>query len=87
MPVVVIPSLMRGLTGGRDRVEVEGATVGEVIEAIDHLYPGVRRRLLDGRKLKPGLAVAVDGELCRRGAEERVGNVSVVRLLPAVEGG
>ena len=87
MPMVYIPSLMRDLTRGKPRVEVDGRTVGEVIRALDRLYPGVGSRLLDGDRAKPGVSIAVDGEVVTLGLAQPVGDASEVHLLPALGGG
>ena len=39
MATVHIPSLMRDLTGGRDKVNVPGKTVAQVIEALMQSIP------------------------------------------------
>jgi len=41
---VKLPTVLRPFAGGAERVEVEGATVGEVFAALD---PPLRRRLTD----------------------------------------
>ena len=41
---VKLPTVLRPLAGGAERVEVDGATVGEVFAALD---PPLRRRLTD----------------------------------------
>ncbi len=87
MAVVAIPSLMRDLTGGRAEVRVPGATVGEVIDALEAAYPGARARLCEGGALSPLLVVAVDGRRSRLGLAEPVGEESAIRFLPAVSGG
>ena len=38
MAIVWIPSLMRDLTGGKQRVEIEGKAVGEIITALDQAW-------------------------------------------------
>mgnify|MGYP002636986988 CR=1 FL=1 len=41
MPVsVYIPSPFRRITQNRENVNVEGATVGEVLDAVEAIYPG-----------------------------------------------
>jgi molybdopterin synthase sulfur carrier subunit len=87
MPTVWIPSLVRDLTGGRETVTVAGATVGQVIAALDDLYPGVRERLCDANGLRPGIAVAIDTQVTRLGLSQPVGAHSEVHFLPAVAGG
>lgn len=87
MAVVWIPAPVRDLTGGQERVTAPGATVAEVIAALDRAYPGVRDRLCEAGALRPGLAVAVDAQLARRGLLEPVGETSEVHFLPAIGGG
>jgi molybdopterin synthase sulfur carrier subunit len=41
---VKLPTVLRPFAGGAERVEVDGATVGEVVAALD---PVLRRRLTD----------------------------------------
>ena len=87
MALVWIPSLLRGLTGGQDRLTVPGATVGQIIDELDRRFPGIKARLCDADALRPGLAVAVDTQLARLGLAQPVGDHSEVHFLPAVSGG
>lgn len=87
MAVVFVPSLLRDLTGGADRVEVAGATVRQVVQNLEAQFPGMRERLVDGETLSPRVAVAVDGHVTRLGLLERVGPSSEVHFLPAISGG
>ena len=85
--MVWIPSMMRELTAGQDRVRASGATVAEVIDALETLHPGVRERLLPRGQLPPGVMVTVDGRRALRGLQEQVGEESEVRFLPIMAGG
>jgi molybdopterin synthase sulfur carrier subunit len=87
MAVVWVPSLLRDLTAGQAQVRAPGRTVGEVIEALERAYPGVRARLCEGGQLSPLIAVAVDGRRGSRGLLEPVGEESEIHFLPAVSGG
>ncbi len=87
MSRVIIPPLMRDLTGGQTETVVEGRTVAQVIEALDALYPGARARLCDGNRLAAGVAVSVDGIIARLGLHAPVKADSVVRFMPVIEGG
>jgi molybdopterin synthase sulfur carrier subunit len=87
MAMIIIPSLMRDLTGGESRVSVAGRTVAEIIDALDAAYPGVKVRLCDGDQLDPTIAVAVDGKIARLGLRAPVKDDSDIRFLPVVEGG
>jgi molybdopterin converting factor small subunit len=87
MATVWIPALMRDLTGGQGQVNVPGATVRQVIEALETIYPGVKARLCQGDQLDPAIAVSVDGRISRLGLSESVGEESEIHFLPAVAGG
>ena len=43
MAMVWVPGLLREMTGGLERVEVPGESVGEVIDALDAKYPVLKR--------------------------------------------
>ena len=87
MATVWVPSLLRDLTAGQETVTVPGATVRQVIEALDRLYPGIQDRLCDANGLRAGMAVAVDTQVARLGWSQPVGDQSEVHFLPAVAGG
>jgi molybdopterin synthase sulfur carrier subunit len=79
--LVYIPALLRPLTGA-ETVEAEGATVGEVLDALEQKHPGLRERLL-----KPNIAIAVDGEVIAGGLREPVSPGSEVHFVTAIKGG
>jgi len=78
---------MRDLTGGAERVSVSGRTVREAIVGLEALHPGTRARLCVGDDLDPALAVAVDGRISRLGLRQPVDEGTVIRFVPAIEGG
>jgi molybdopterin synthase sulfur carrier subunit len=87
MARVFIPPSLRTLTGGVDVADVEGSTVGELIDRLEGRFPGTRDRLCRGDELQPGVAVAVDGSVSALGLLQRVGPQTEVHFLPAVGGG
>ena len=89
MPTVFIPAQLRELTGGRRTVTVSGATLGDVLEALEALHPGMKARLLDdeGAALNPYIEVGVDDEIATLGLLTPVGAESEVHILPNVSGG
>ncbi len=87
MATVYLPSMMRSLAGGRDRLEAAGDTVGAVIEKADEQAPGLKARLLDGDRLRSNVAVAVDGEVGTLGLLERVAPDSEIHFVAAISGG
>ena len=72
MPTVVIPPLMRKLTGGEGNITLPGATVREVIDNLESRYPGMKERLCEKDRLKPGIAIYINGLLTRGSILERV---------------
>jgi molybdopterin converting factor small subunit len=87
MPIVVVPALLRKLTGGRERVTVTGRTVGQVIDDLERQFPGFKDQLLQQGDLKPSIAVSIDGEMGTGGLIDRVKDTSEVFFIPAIGGG
>jgi len=87
MPVVWIPSLLRSLTGGQEKVSLPGETVGQVVENLEQRYPGIRARLFQGDRLRPDLSLVIDGKVSPRGLLQTVGETSEIRFIPSIRGG
>ena len=87
MATVYIPALLQSLTGGHSRVEIEGATVRQVIDNLERAWPGIRERLLDDNRLRSTISVAVDGEIAPLGLMEQVGEASEIHFVAAISGG
>ncbi len=87
MARVFIPTMLQSMTGGVKQVDFEAQTVRRVIDRLDQLYPGMKDRLVEDGRLRPNLAVAVDGEVARMGLLQKVGENSEVHFVPAIGGG
>ena len=87
MVTVFIPGPMRSFSDGRDRVEVEGRNLRQVIEHLDEACPGIKSQLLEDGDIRPGLAIAVNDVLTTQGLIEQVPEDGTVLILPAVGGG
>ena len=87
MAVVHIPALLLTLTGGDQEPAVTGTTVEELIDQLDIRYPGIKKRLVDGDRLRAGLSVFVDGSIRREGLKCEVSPQSDVHFIPAIAGG
>ncbi len=87
MPTVWIPPLLRDLTGGEDSLPVPGETVGQVIENLNARYPGLLERLCEEGRLRPNIAVVVDGVTSRQRLRHRLAEMSEVHFVPAISGG
>ena len=87
MAVVFIPSLMQSLVDGNDRLSVDGSNIRKLIENIDETYPGFKNRLVENGRIRPNIAVAIDGEITPLGLLQKVPEESEVHFLPAISGG
>ena len=87
MATIFIPSLLRDLTGGITETNVPGGTLREVIDALDRTYPGLKERLCDEDRIRPNIAVVVDGLRSAQGLRTRVNDTSEVHFVPAISGG
>ena len=87
---VRIPTQLRELSGGASEVTVEGATVAEVLKALDTAHPGFAERIEDpGGGLRRFVNVFVADEDIRflDGLESPVADGQTVSIVPAVAGG
>lgn len=87
MATVLLPrSLLALFPGAERRHEVEGATVGELLEALDARVPGLRDRLVEaGPRLRPHINVFVAGAPAELATPVASGDT--VHVIPAVSGG
>lgn len=89
MVTVKIPTQLRPSAGGRSEVELDGSTVGEVLEALFLESPDLRERITEGGQLRRFVNVYLGGEDIRfgDGLETAVEDGSELTILPAVAGG
>ena len=89
MATVRIPPVLRPEAGNNRQVELDGATVREVLEQLVAEYPSLRSRVFDGDELPQFLNVFIDGTDVRLndGLDTAVPATATVILLPAVAGG
>ena len=87
---VRIPTQLRTLTGGASEVSVAGATVAEVLKALDAEHPGFGERIFDeSGALRRFVNVFVADEDIRflQGVDTALDDKTVVSIIPAVAGG
>ena len=87
---VRVPTQLRSLTAGAGSVEVEGASVAEVLKALDATHPGFAERLFDDTgRLRRFVNVFVAEEDVRftGGLTTPVAAGQTVSIVPAVAGG
>jgi len=87
---VRIPTQLRPLAGGASEVELDGATVADVLKALDAAHPGFGERLFDeSGQLRRFVNVFVADEDIRflDGVTTAVEDGQTVSIVPAVAGG
>lgn len=87
---VRIPTVLRKHTNGEAGVEVEGATIQELVQALDVKFPGLKEQILDEEdKLHRFINVYRNDEDIRYldALKTRVEEGDTVSILPAVAGG
>ncbi len=78
---------MRDLTERRDQISAQGRTIREVIAWLELNYPGIQARLCEKDRLRPGIAVSIDGIISPEGIRTKIEETSEVHFLPAISGG
>jgi MoaD family protein len=86
---VKIPTQLREATEGEATASVDGATVGEALDALYERYGELRSRIAQDGGLRRFVNVYVDGEDIRflDGLDTVVNDGDEVTILPAVAGG
>ena len=87
MPEVWMSPRMQRLSGGKEQVQVAGATIRQVVNNLDKEYPGMKEELCEDDDINPGIAVVIDGETSNLGMLERVNEDSEIHFIPAMAGG
>ena len=88
--MVRIPTPLRRMTGGKDKVEVESSTLSEMVDTLESTYPGFKERLVDENgELRYFVNIYVNGEDVRflQGLETITKTGDEVSIVPAVAGG
>lgn len=68
-------------------VSASGSTLGELIESLDSQYPGLKARLVEGERLRSGLAVFVNGIQIPSRLNARIAADADIYFSPAIAGG
>ena len=90
---VRVPTILRTYTGGESDVSVsvaDGATLDDVVSALETAYPGIGARVLDDSgKIRRFVNVYVDDDDVRfaSGLQTPTPDGSRVSVIPAVAGG
>jgi molybdopterin synthase sulfur carrier subunit len=88
--IVRIPSPLRRITGGQDKIEVEVSTLTDAIEELEKQFPGMKERLVDENgDLRHFVNIYVNGEDVQflQGLQTEFNSGDEVSIVPAVAGG
>lgn len=84
---IIIPSMLRPLCEGANRVVVEGRTLGEALTAADARCPGLYVRIVEDGRVRPELAIALNGEVLSLPLHEPLADGTELTIVPAIGGG
>lgn len=86
MAVVRLRAPLSELAGGRKELNLQGATVAEVLRSLEREHPGVAGWILDERgRIREHINVFVNREYGQE--ETAVGPEDRLHILPAISGG
>ena len=88
--MVRIPTPLRRVTNGQDKVQVNGDSVGAIIGELDSQFPGLTERLCDEQgELRNFVNIYVNGEDVRflDGINSATAEGDEISIVPAVAGG
>ena len=86
MPIVTLRSPLRDLAGGNHLIEVDGATVGEVLRTLESLWPKTAGWILDEHgAVRRHVNVFRNGERVDAAAAVDAGDR--LQVLPSITGG
>ena len=87
---VRIPTPLRRITSGQDKVPADGETVNDIITDLEERFPGMKDRLCDEHgELRNFVNVYVNGEDVRflAGLSSATKSGDEISVVPAVAGG
>ncbi|WP_297889428.1 MoaD/ThiS family protein [Sulfurihydrogenibium sp.] len=88
--VVRIPTALRRITQGQGEVSVEASNIGQLIEALEKEFPGIKERLVDENgEIRKFVNFFVNDEDIRflQGKDTPLKDGDVVAIIPAIAGG
>ena len=87
---VRIPTPLRRITNGADKVSVEGQNLKEIVITLEEQFPGIKERLCDEQgELRTFVNMYINGEDIRflNGLDTPTNTGDEVSIVPAVAGG
>ena len=87
---VRIPTPLRRMTNGQDKLEMDASTLSVMIDRLEASYPGFKERLIDENgDLRYFVNIYLNGEDVRflQGLETSTNSGDEISIVPAVAGG
>lgn len=90
MAIVRIPTPLRKLTDGKEEVTASGATIADVITALEQSYPGIKARICDeSGQVRRFVNIFTNEEDIRflQNLDTPVSEKDEISIVPAIAGG
>ncbi len=86
---VRIPTPLQKLSNGKAEVTCSAGTVGEMVEALEKEFPGMKERLTEGGKIRRFINIYVNDEDIRFLNKEATAlkDGDAISIVPAIAGG
>ena len=88
--IVRIPTPLRRLSNGEEKVEVPEGSLESIIDSLEQSFSGIKGRLCDDKgELRTFVNIYIDGEDVRflEGINTQVKSGAEISIVPAVAGG
>ncbi|MFB3119921.1 MAG: ubiquitin-like small modifier protein 1 [Stenotrophomonas maltophilia] len=88
--MVRIPTPLRRMTNGQDKLEMDASTLSVMIDSLEASYPGFKERLIDENgDLRYFVNIYLNGEDVRflQGLDTSTSSGDEISIVPAVAGG
>ena len=88
--LIRIPTPLRRMTNGQDKVEIDAPNLSELIQSLDAQFPGLKERLVDeAGEIRYFVNIYLNGEDVRflQGMDTATKTGDEISIVPAVAGG
>ena len=86
---VRVPSMLQKFTDGEKKVQIESASIGEMLTTLETSYPGIGDQLMEDGELRRFVNIYLNDEDIRflDGMDTSLADGDVLAILPALAGG
>ncbi len=89
MASIRIPTPLRAYTDGESTIDVDGGTVGDVLNNLVEQHPDLKPHLFNDSELRSFVNIFIDDEDIRfmQGLETEIESDDKLRIIPSIAGG